>query len=314
MARSNRVLAGPRRPLDLILVCAVVAVAALLPVYFPSSPLSWIFGFAAVFFCPGYAIVAALLPGRREILAQSFMFRREERIFNISMLERSALAVGLSATAVALVTTIMTRGLWDLTSLSVSLVLIVITFTASVVALYRRSRLPPGDQFSIELPSLEKRPFSRAEKGVMALIVASIVLLGVVGITALQADRAGQPYSELYIAGADGQLEHLPSYLVTGQQGMIRVTAVNHLGKPADYTLYISLGQASTYYTFDPGQPVPLSPGYCWSTSFTLADEGQFERTLSIVITTPGQWTVLLRLVGPEGTEPMEAWLPITVS
>ena len=62
MARSNRVLAGPRRPLDLILVCAVVAVAALLPVYFPSSPLSWIFGFAAVFFCPGYAIVAASCP------------------------------------------------------------------------------------------------------------------------------------------------------------------------------------------------------------------------------------------------------------
>jgi len=175
MARSGKVLIGPGRPYDLILVCIVVAVAAILPVYYPASPPAWVLGFLAVFFCPGYAMVSALFPGQFEIIPRTFL-PHGERTFTITMLERSALAIGLSATAVALATTIMTRGLLDLTALSVGVLLIALTFIASAVAASRRSKLMPGDQFAIVLPTAERRPFNRAEAGVAAVIIALVMM------------------------------------------------------------------------------------------------------------------------------------------
>lgn len=313
MTRAGRVIAGPGRPYDLILVCAIVAVAALLPAYLPTSTVMWVLGFAAVFFCPGYAIVAALLPGRREILAQSFMFRREERAFAISLLERSALAVGLSATAVALVTTVMTRGLLELNSTSVGVVLIGLTFAASAAAVYRRSLLPPGDQFLLVLPHLDRGRLTGAEKAVAAVIGVALVVLAAAGISALQSGDDRLPFSEFEITGADGRLDHLPSALSPGQQGLFRVTAVNHLGEAADYTMTISLGEVSSYSAFDPGQPVALSPGQGRSTVFSLEDGESFERTITFSISSPGEWTVLLRLEDSHGEEVRTLWLPITV-
>lgn len=312
MRRTGKVLAGPGRPYDLIVVCAVVAVAALLPAYFPTSPVMWVLGFAAVFFCPGYALTAALLPGRREILAQSFMFRREERAFNISLLERLALSVGLSATSVALVATVMTRGLLVLNSTTVGVVLIAITFVAAALAVYRRSQLPPGDQFLLTLPELELGRLNSAERMVAAIIMVSVVVLGAVGVSALRSEDPGMPFSDFAISGADGRLDHLPSTLTTGQQGLFRVNATNHLGEEADYTIRISLGQVSTFVPFNPAQPVALSPGQGRSVEFSLQDGESFERVITFSISQPGQWTVLLELHSSHG-EVRTLWLPITV-
>ena len=313
MARSDRILVGPGRPYDIILVCAVVAVAALLPVYMPSSPLAWFFGFAAVFFCPGYAIVSALLPGRVEVLARTFV-QHQERTQAITMLERSAIAIGLSATTVALASTIMTRGLVELNALSVSLTLIGITFAASAVAVRRRSKLPPGDQFIIAYRPPERRPFARKEAAVAALIIVAVMGLGVVASTGLMSDPSGLPYSEFEVAGADGRLDHLPSTLSAGQVATVQITAVNHLGRAADYTLIISLSDSMSATPFDPSAPVSLSPGAGRSTTFTLDDEGSVQRDLSFSISSPGQWTVFLRLVDAGGSEVMTLWMPITVT
>lgn len=314
MLRSERVLVGPGRPYDIVMVCVIVVVAALLPVYWPSSPMAWFFGFAAVFYCPGYAIVSALLPGRMVILSRTFV-PNQERTQTVTMMERSAVAVGLSATTVALASTIMTRGLVEFNALSVGLTLIAITFTASAVAVYRRSKLPPGDQFTIAYRRPGRRPFTGREAVVAAVIIVAIMGLGVVISTGLMKDASGLPYSEFEVAGADGRLDHLPSALSVGQVATVQVTAANHLGRAADYTLIVSLSDSMSATPFDPASgPVTLSPGDGRSFAFTLDDEGVFQGDLSFSINAPGEWTVFLRLVDSGGSEVMTLWLPITVS
>ncbi len=312
MVKRDKVLVGPGRPWDIVLVCAVVAVAALLPVYVPSSPLAWFFGFAAVFYCPGYAMASALLPGRLATLSRTFV-PRQERTHVITMLMRSALAVGLSATTVALAATIMTRGLVELNALSVGLTLIAVTFAASAVAVYRRSRLPPGDQFAIVHRPAERRPLNRREGAVVAMIVVAVMALGVVVSDGLMADRSGQPYSEFEVTGADGQLDHLPSSLSPNQQAVVEVAITNNLGRAADYTLIISLSDSLSATPADLSNPVVLSPGAGKSTTISLADGASLEQRLTFSIDRPGDWTVYLRLVDPGGSEVMTLWLPITV-
>ena len=145
MARREKVLVGPGKPWT-SRWCAR---------WWPWRPCfrlpadiaaGMVLGFAAVFYCPGYAITSALLPveWRR---SRSFV-PHQERTQTITMPIRSAMAVGLSATTVALAATIMTRGLVELNALSIGLTLIAVTFIASAAAVQRRSKLPPGTSSS----------------------------------------------------------------------------------------------------------------------------------------------------------------------
>lgn len=312
MARREKVLVGPGKPWDIALVCAVVAVAALLPAYLPTSPLAWFFGFAAVFYCPGYAITSALLPGRVATLSRSFV-PHQERTQTITMLIRSAMAVGLSATTVALAATIMTRGLVELNALSIGLTLIAVTFIASAAAVQRRSKLPPGDQLVIVYRPAERSPLNRREGAVVATIIVAVMALGVVAATGLTADRSGLPYSEFEVTGADGRLDHLPSSLSPNQPAAVEIRIANHLGQAADYTLIVSLSDSMSATPADLSGPVVLSPGAGRSTTISLADGQSYQQRLTFSIDRPGDWTVYLLLVGPEGSEVMTLWMPITV-
>lgn len=312
MARRDKVIVGPGRPWDLVLVCAVVATAALLPVYWPSSPPAWVFGFAAVFYCPGYAITSALLPSRMAALSRSFV-PNQERTHRTTMLIRSALAVGLSATVVAMAATIMTRGLIVLNSLTVGLTLIAITFIASAVAVYRRSKLAPGDQFAIVLRPRERFPLNQREGMVVVTIVVAVMALGVVVADGLMADRSGLPYSEFEVSGADGELDHLPSSLSPNQPATVLIAATNNLGRAADYTLIVSLSDSLSATPADLSQTVVLSPGAGRSTTISLDDGERYQQTLTFSIDRPGDFTVFLRLVDHGGSEVMTLWMPITV-
>lgn len=295
-------------------MCLLVATAVLLSYYQAFGPLTWTLGFLAIFFAPGYAIVSALFPGQREVLSQSFLVRREERIFNISMTERIALSVGLSAAAMALAGTMLSRGIFDLTALTVGFTSAGFTYIFSAVAVYRRSRLPPGDQFRLAT----KTPFFRshitpAEKAVSAAIVAGLVILGVVMANGLTAHPSPEPFSEVYMTGADGNMEHLPQKLTVGQQGLVNVTVTSHLEGPAKMTLVLSLEQNFTATSpFDPGQPVDLALDQPRSYQFDLANGQSWQRTLAFTLSTPGNSTVYLTLNDGSGVK--QLWLPITVT
>ncbi len=312
--KTARVLIGPGRPYDLILVCLLVAGAVLLSTYQVDGPLMWALGFIAVFFAPGYALVSALFPGQKAILSQSFMVKREERLMDISFLERLALSLGLGASVMALAGTLITRGILDLTVLTVGLEAAVLTYIFAALAIYRRSRLPMGDQFAlITRPRNGKRPVTAAEKAISAVIVSALVVLVAVTATGLTAHPESNPFSEFSITGADGNMEHLPRVLAANQPGLVKVSIVNHLGTAGHFVLSLSLEpDPGSTTSFSAGQPVQVTAGGARSLTVDLADGQAWEATLSVLVPATGERTLFLTL--NDGLEAKDLWIPLTIT
>lgn len=312
--KTARVLIGPGRPYDLILICLLVAAAVLLSTYQVDGPLMWALGFIAVFFAPGYALVSALFPGQKAILSQSFMVKREERLMDIGFLERLALSIGLGASVMALAGTLFTRGILELTVLMVGLEAAILTYILAALAIYRRSRLPMGDQFAlVTRPRNEKKPFTAAEKAISVAIASALVVLVAVTATGLTAHPETDPYSEFSITGADGNMEHLPRVLAADQQGLVKVSMVNHLGTSGHFVLILSLEPSPTFTTsLNAGQPVQVGVGGARSLTVDLADGQSWEATLSFLVPAPGERTLFLTL--DDGREVKDLWIPLTIT
>lgn len=318
--RAGKVLIGPGRPYDLILVCLLAAGAVLLSFYARDSPLTWTLGFFAVFFAPGYAITSALFPGNREILAQSFVTRREERAFNMTMVERIALAFGMSAVAMALAGTLLARVLSGLNLVTVGLTVVSITGLVSAYAVYRRSVLPPGDQFAVftrtRRAGVSRRGLSRGEKGVAALSVAGLFIMGAVAVSGMSSGPSGSStFTEFYIAGPDGNVQQLPQQMSPGQGGAVRVTVNSHLQETVEMRLTVSFdtavngGEPFQY----PGITGPISgPKYML---MTISPGDQWSQVITFNLpgsASAGTHTVFFVL--DDGVEVKTLWISITVT
>jgi uncharacterized membrane protein len=242
------------------------------------------------------------------------MVKREERLIDISFLERLTLSVGLAVSIMALSGTLITRGILALTVLTVGLEAALFTYVFSALAIYRRSRLPMGDQFAlITRPRNGKLPTTSAEKVISVTIAAALVILVAVTATGLTAHPDINAFSEFAITGADGNMEHLPRVLATNQQGLVKVSVVNHLGTAAHFVLALSLEQnASITSSFDPGQPVTVTMGGARSTTLDLADGQSWEATIAFLIPVPGERTLFLTL--DDGREVKDLWIPLTIT
>lgn len=311
--KAGKVLIGPGRPYDLIIVCVLVVAATLLAFFGTDGPLRWGVAFLAVFFCPGYAMVSALFPGRKALLSQTTIVRREEHLLDIGFLERVVLGVGLSAAIMALVGTILTRGILDFNETVVGVETVIITFVSSIIAIVRRSSLPRGDQFAVTTRIKKRTPYTAAEMGVAVIIIAAIMVLSVVLVNGLNAKATSDPYSEFGVTGADGELSHLPSVLATNQAGLIKVTVISHSGETQRYQLTLALEKSpGPGSNFDPSQPVTVSPGSPRSYTFGLGDGEKWESVITFVIPVSGERT--LYLVLDDGREVKTLWLPLTIT
>jgi uncharacterized membrane protein len=291
----------------------LVVAAMLLSLMGTEGPLRWTVAFLAVFFCPGYALVSALFPGRKALLSQTTIVRREEHLLDIGLLERMVLGVGLSAAIMALAGTILTRGILDFTETVVGVEAVLITFVASIIGIVRRSSLPRGDQFAVVSRIKKRMPYSAAEMGVAVIIIAAIMVMSVVLVNGLSAKTASEPYSEFGVTGSDGELSHLPSVLATNQAGLIKITVISHSGDTQRYQLTLALEKSpNAGSNFDPSQQVSVSPGSPRSYLFDLDDGEKWESVISFVIPVSGERT--LYLVLDDGREVKTLWLPLTIT
>lgn len=311
--KAGKVLIGPGRPYDLVIICLLVVAALLMSLTGTEGPLRWAVAFLAVFFCPGYGIVSALFPGRKALLSQTTIVRREEHLLDIGMMERVVLGVGLSAAVMALAGTVLTRGIVDFTEMVVGVETLVITFVSSMVAIVRRSRLPRGDQFAVVTRMKKRAPFTAAEMGIAVIIIAAAMVLSVVAINALSAKASSEPYSEFAMTGSDGELSHMPSVLATNQAGLIKVTVISHEGGTQRFQLTLTLEESpSAGTTFDPTKQVSVTTGQPRSYLFDLNDGERWDQVITFVIPVSGQHT--LYLVLDDGREVKTLWLPLTIT
>jgi uncharacterized membrane protein len=220
---------------DLIAIC-ILSLVTLVIVNIPISGVAffrWILGFALLAFSPGYVLLAALFPGKKDL----------------GVIERAALSVGLSIILVGLIGLSL-----DYAGFGISLEPICVSITIFIVicsfmGYWRRMKLPRSESLSISFSHLftDVRSIffasqsSRNEKIVGMLLIALILLSSTVIGYLILVPSEGEHFTEFYVLSDQGKVGAYPTNLTVGKSQEYIVGISNHENKPMTYQMLVTL-------------------------------------------------------------------------
>jgi len=214
--------------IDLILI--VIFSVVLVPlVEFSSGALRIALGLIFVLFSPGYSLIAALFPGKKQL----------------SGIERVALGLGMSIAVVPLLGLILNYTPWGIPLYPILLSVLAFIVAMAVVAWHRRRRLPPGERFRVGLrawlPSVRTSwaGQGRWDRTLSVLLVLAIVATMATLAYVIAQPRVGERFTEFYILGPEGKAEGYPEELVLGNSARVVLGIVNREHEITTYRVEI---------------------------------------------------------------------------
>ena len=208
-------------PLNLLTIILVVVI-----IFLPSNILRIILGTPFVLFFPGYALMAALFPKRE----------------GISGIERVALSFGMSIAVVPLIGLILNYTPWGIRLESILCSVASFIFITSIVAHFRRNRLPREERFvalPIALPSWGVGIWDKTLS--IFLLIAILGAFATVGYV-IAVPKVGEPFTEFYILGLEGKAINYPVELAVGEEGRVIVGIINQERETASYQVEVRIG------------------------------------------------------------------------
>ena len=213
-------------PKELLLLNAVTVLLVLAITFFPSSALRFILGVPFLLFAPGYALIAALFPRKKQI----------------DTIERIAYSLGFSVATVALIGLVLNYTPWGVRLYPVLISIAFFVLAMSVIAWYRWYRLPETERFQVTWRVTV--PW-KAEKGIdrtlsITLFAVIIIALGTF-LSSILAPGVGEKFTEFYILGAEGKAADYPKDLTLGKADSVTVGLINREQTTARYKVMVTL-------------------------------------------------------------------------
>lgn len=213
------------KELLLLIILSIVLIITI--VFIPDSPPRIAIGLPFVLFFPGYTLICALFPGKKDL----------------DGIERLALSIGLSLAVVPLIGLALNYTPFGIRLYPIVVSLFLFTLLMSILSTYRRDKLPSESRFvlylSVKIP--EWRMLSMPDKLISVGLVSCIVVAG--GLTAYVASmpRVGECFTEFYVLGYGGKIENYPTNLTLGESGTVFLGVVNHEYEEVVYRIVIKL-------------------------------------------------------------------------
>lgn len=275
-----------RREADLILVAACSLALIVVILAFPfARPTRIVLALFFVLFFPGYALTAALFPGKDQI----------------DLVERIALSLSLSIAVVPLIGLALNYSPWGIRLYPVLAFVALFIVMAAAAALVRRRMLSADEAFGVTVP-VRWPGWSRARMADGLLVLALVPLaaaVGVAGYFVVSARGGAESYTEFYVLGADGMAQSYPSAVRVGESAALTLGVVNHEGVRTPYRIEARVG----------GEQMSDIDG------LLLADGQRWENIISLVPTRVGDnQKVEFFLYKDGGAEPYRAvhlWLDV---
>jgi len=298
------------RPYDLVICIALALLLVALVFLMPDSLARQILGLVFVLFLPGYAATAALFPENDQI----------------DGIERVALSFGLSIAIVPLIGLALNFTPWGirlnpiLASVSAFIVIV------SLVAWYRRQRLPLDERFAIVVDlKVDFRGMPLIDKlltiGIVVMLVASVVVLA----WAVTTPRVGERFTQLAILGPGGMATDYPRNMTVGETKTVLLTIKSFEHQPMNYTIVMVLTTVEDYnftigrYGIDWGAAHPLTPHVGIAQNFSIDHLEYYNRTFNFSVTEPGEWKLQFLLytegqdiTSQESYREVHLWLNVT--
>jgi len=233
-------------------------------------------GLSMVLFVPGYTLIAALFPQKKDL----------------DGIERLALSFGLSIAVVPLIGLGLNYTPWGIRLTPVVISLAIFTISMALAARQRRLSLPEEQRFSVEFrknADLLKREFVAADKGrldkaLSILLVLSILLSIAALVYVIVTPKQGEKFTEFYILGPGGKAYDYPTSFLAGNKSTVIVGVVNHEYALINYSLQMNLNN-STFLKRD----------------LALAHNQTWEQPVSYIIYRQGEGQKLQFLLYKEG-------------
>ncbi len=209
-----------------------------------------------ILFVPGYALTAAIFPGK----SQS------------GPVERIALSFGLSTVITPLVF-FSGNYIPELRLFPIFLVISIFTIIFVIIAAYRLGNLNDDEKFAISFKKNLNASFQdsdvpkgRSDKFLTYLLIFLLVIgIGMVVFVVIT-PKMGEKFTEFYILGPSGKAGDYPSNLIYGSPVSIRTGVVNHEYTSVNYTIKAA-----------------LNASVLTETQFNLDNNGIWEDNLTIV-------------------------------
>jgi len=212
---------------ELLFISVITALLIIVVTFLPFSALRIVLGLPLILFFPGYILLIALYP-------------RENQLGGI---DRVALSFGVSLAIVPLIGLILNYTPWGIQLYPILIAIAVFILATSLIAWYRRRRVPEVERFTISL-TLNLAPW-RGQSFVdrtlsVIVIVAILAATGVLGYV-LAAPRIEEGFTEFYILGPEGKAEGYPEELVAGEETKVIVGIINREHETMSYRLEIRI-------------------------------------------------------------------------
>jgi uncharacterized membrane protein len=267
------------RPYDLLLCIALALILVTLVAVFPNNIVRQVLGLIFVLFLPGYAATAALFPENDQI----------------DTIERVALSFGLSIAIVPLIGLGLNFTPWGIRLDPILASVSAFIIGVSLVAWYRRMRLPSDERFAIVVDfELDFQGMPMVDKiltvGIVVMLVASIVVLA----WAVTTPRVGERFTQLAILGPGGMATNYPGNLSVGEPATVLLSVESFEHRTLNYTIVIVLTNATdnstnvTRWSVNWSQDQALSPHQGIAQNFTLQNLEYYNQTLNFSVSSPG--------------------------
>jgi uncharacterized membrane protein len=194
-------------------------------------------GLVMVLFVPGYALIAALFPGKK----------------NIDGIERAALSFGLSIAVSPLIGLGLNYTPWGIRLDPIVVCLTIFTLACVLVANKRRHGLPKEERFHVDFPGIYGQfkgevlagDKTRLDKALTVILIASILLSIVTLAYVIAVPKQGEKFTEFYILGPEGKADKYPTRFNIGDSKPVIVGIVNHEYRDVTYDLVVSLNDTA---------------------------------------------------------------------
>ena len=254
---------GPQIDVDLAII-VVYTLATVASIYLPlinETVIRSALGLGMVLFVPGYALIAALFPGKEDI----------------DGIERAALSFGLSIAVTPLIGLALNFTPWGIRLDPIVTCLTIFTIACVAVANARRHTLEPEERFNIDFHKAyedAKAELFPAEENRLDKALTVILLLAIIASVAALAyvvavPKQGEKFTEFYILGPNGKAENYPEWFHLGDSKPVIVGVINHEYRDVAYDLVVALNDSNNITQM-------------YTDHLTLSDNQTWEKTVPL--------------------------------
>ncbi len=225
----------------------------------PFPTLRILLGGPFVLFFPGYTMVAALFPGRDDLEG----------------LERLGLTLGLSIAVLPLMGLFLNYTPIGITLLSTLFCATAFIVGCTIIAYYRRGKLPLEERYALrlELDVAGWRSGGLLDRSLtVALAVSIFAALGTFLFVLAKPD-VGERFTEFYVLGPYAQAEDYPTRVLAGQPITLIVGVINREHEDVQYRIVREVGGQAEQQV----------------TGIQLAHDEKWEHWLSFALDSPGE-------------------------